>query len=104
MQKIAFTMKLHEGFEEEYKRRHDAIWPELTSLLHETGIREYSIFLDEESRVLFGVLQIDDPSKLDELPGKAIMQKWWAYMQDIMDSNPDHSPVSRPLKPVFYLP
>jgi L-rhamnose mutarotase len=104
MQRIAFTMKLHSGFEEEYKRRHNAIWPELAELLHQSGIREYSIFLDEETRVLFAVLNIEDPARLDVLPGKAIMQKWWDHMKDIMESNPDHSPVTRPLKPVFYLP
>ena len=104
MKRIAFTMKLHPGCEAEYRRRHDAIWPELTSLLKETGIEEYSIFLDTGSLVLFGYLRIARPEKLDELPGHPVMQKWWDYMKDIMDSNPDHSPVTEPLKEVFYLP
>ncbi|GGA99533.1 L-rhamnose mutarotase [Puia dinghuensis] len=104
MQRIAFTMKLHAGFEEEYRRRHDAIWPELQTLLHTTGIREYSIFLDEETGTLFAVLQIADPSALDQLPKQPVMQRWWDYMKDIMDSNPDHSPVTKSLKEVFYLP
>jgi L-rhamnose mutarotase len=97
-------MKLHAGCEEEYRRRHDAIWPELSALLGETGIREYSIFLEEETLQLFAYLQIDDAAKLRELPAQAIMQRWWAYMQDIMDTNPDNSPVSLPLKEVFYMP
>ncbi len=53
MQRIAFTMKLHSGKEAEYRRRHDAIWPELSSLLKEAGIEEYSIFLEEATGVLF---------------------------------------------------
>lgn len=97
-------MRLHKGFEEEYRRRHDTIWPELQTLLHDTGIREYSIFLDEPSGTLFAVLRIADPKQLDNLPAQAIMQRWWAYMQDIMESNPDNSPVTIPLKEVFYLP
>ena len=97
-------MKLHKGFEEEYRRRHDALWPELQSLLQETGIREYSIFLDEESRNLFGVLQIADPKAMDRLPEHPVMQRWWAYMRDIMETNPDNSPVTKSLKEVFYLP
>ena len=97
-------MKLQKGFEEEYRRRHDAIWPELTSLLHNTGIREYSIFLEERSGQLFGFLKIDDAVKLDQLPTQPVMQRWWNYMKDIMDTNPDNSPVSIPLKEVFYLP
>jgi L-rhamnose mutarotase len=104
MPRIAFIMKLHAGKEAEYRRRHDAIWPELASLLHDTGIREYSIFLAERTGQLFGYLQIDDPLKLDQLPAHPVMQRWWEYMKDLMDTNPDHSPVSIPLKEVFYLP
>src|ERR1700722_9022746 len=104
MERIAFTMKLHPGFEDEYLRRHAAIWPELVDLLHETGISEYSIFLNEGTLELIGVLRIDDPGRLDELPANAVMQRWWDYMKDIMDTNPDHAPVTRPLKEVFYLP
>ena len=104
MQRVAFKMKLFKGFEDEYKRRHDAIWPELKSLLKITGIEDYSIFLDEETNELFGVLKIEDKTKLDELPNHPVMQKWWAYMKDIMETNHDNSPVSIPLKEVFYLP
>ena len=104
MKRIAFTMKLHAGCEAEYRRRHDAIWPELSSLLKAAGIEEYSIFLEEETLILFAYLRIEDPAKLDLLPGQAVMQKWWDYMKDIMDSHPDHSPVTKALKEIFYLP
>jgi L-rhamnose mutarotase len=103
MPRIAFKMKLHPGQEAEYKRRHDALWPELETLLKETGISNYSIFLDPETHALFGVLDIAEPARLDDLPAHPVMQRWWAYMADIMASNPDHSPVSAPLKEVFYL-
>jgi len=103
MQRVAFKMKLHPGCEAEYRRRHDAIWPELVDLLKATGIREYSIFLDEETHILFGVLWADDPQKLDTLPKNPIMRKWWDYMKDLMDTNPDHSPQTQPLQEVFYL-
>jgi L-rhamnose mutarotase len=104
MHRIAFTMKLHAGFEPEYRRRHAAIWPELVDLLHESGVSEYSIFLNEGTLELIGFLRIDDASGLDALPANPVMQRWWNYMKDIMDTNPDHSPVTRPLKEVFYLP
>jgi len=70
------------------------------------GVRHFGLFdfLDETTNDLFGVLLIEDPSKMDELPASPVMKKWWAYMADIMESNPDHSPVSIPLKDVFYLP
>ena len=103
MQRVAFKMKLHPGRIDEYKRRHDQLWPELKELLKKTGIEDYSIFLDEETNDLFGILKMEDSKQLDELPKHPVMKKWWSYMKDIMESNPDHSPVSVPLNEVFYL-
>jgi L-rhamnose mutarotase len=104
MYRIAFKMQLFKGFEAEYKKRHDALWPELAELLTTTGISEYSIFLDETTNSLFGVLKATDPAALADLPANPVMQRWWQYMGDIMESNPDNSPVSISLKEVFYLP
>ena len=103
MQRIAFKMKLFKGCEDEYKRRHDEIWGELKDLLKQTGIKEYSIFLDETTNDLFGYFTIDDARKLDDLPNEPVMQKWWSYMEDIMETNDDESPVTISLKEVFYL-
>lgn len=104
MPRIAFKMKLHKGFEAEYKKRHDALWPELHDLLKQTGIEDYSIFLDESNGDLFGYLCIADDNARNELPKHPIMQRWWNYMKDIMETNADASPVSIPLKEVFYMP
>ena len=104
MHRVAFKMQLFRGFEAEYKKRHDALWPELVALLKAAGISEYSIFLDETTNDLFGVLKATDPAALDNLPASPVMQRWWKYMGDIMESHPDNSPVSIPLKEVFYLP
>lgn len=104
MQRVAFKMKLFPGNVEEYKRRHDLLWPELNDLLKQTGVHDYSIFLDEDTNLLFGVLKIEKKELLDSLPQHPVMKKWWAYMKDIMESNSDNSPVSISLKEVFYLP
>lgn len=101
--RVGFKMKLHRGHETEYKRRHEKLWPDLEQLLKQTGIEDYSIFLDEETNILFGTFKIADAKGLDELPKHPVMKKWWAYMKDIMESNLDNSPVSIPLKEVFYL-
>ncbi|MCE7862607.1 MAG: L-rhamnose mutarotase [Bacteroidetes bacterium CHB5] len=103
MQRLAFKMKLHPGQEAEYKRRHDALWPELATLLKQTGISEYSIFHDEKTNSLFGVLNLEKASAMEELPNHPVMKRWWAFMKDIMECNEDNSPVSIPLKEVFYL-
>lgn len=103
MARIAFKMKLHKGQEEEYKKRHDELWPELKQLLERSGIKEYSIFLDKETHILFGVMNAEQ-SALDRLPAEPVMKKWWAYMKDIMETNADNSPVSTSLEEVFFLP
>lgn len=104
MHRQAFIMKLHKGFEAEYRKRHNAIWPELQALLKESGIQEYSIFLEEATGSLIGYLQVKDPAALETLPQQPVMQRWWHYMKDIMDVNTDESPVSIPLTEVFYMP
>ncbi|RZK43155.1 MAG: L-rhamnose mutarotase [Pedobacter sp.] len=102
MNKVAFKMKLKPGFEAEYQRRHSQIWPELQSLLKESGVSDYSIFLDEETLSLFAVQNQDGQSSQD-LGDNIIVQKWWVYMADIMETNPDFSPVSESLPLVFHM-
>ncbi|MEY4010909.1 MAG: hypothetical protein RIT22_33 [Bacteroidota bacterium] len=99
----AFKMKLKPGFEAEYKKRHDEIWPELEVLLSESGVHDYSIFLDEETLTLFAFQKLDKDFDENYLPNHPVVKKWWSYMADIMETNPDNSPVAIPLKEVFHL-
>lgn len=103
MQQVGLKMKLFDGKTEEYKRRHDELWPEMKALLKEAGVSDYSIFLDEETNILFASLKISNPALLDTLPNHPSVKRWWAYMADIMETNDDNSPKSSPLKEVFYL-
>ncbi len=104
MQKYAFKMHLKPGQKDEYKRRHDAIWPDLVALLKSAGISDYSIHLDDETGILFGVLWRSEGHRMDDLPDHPLMQKWWAQMADIMVSHPGNEPVATPLVPVFHMP
>ena len=104
MQRHAFKMRLNPGMEAEYTRRHDEIWPDLVQLLKDTGISNYSIHLDRETNTLFGYLERREDHAMDGLPNHPVMQRWWAYMGDIMATNPDGSPVAIPLAETFYLP
>lgn len=103
MQKFAFKMHLTPGMEAEYKKRHDEIWPELVALLKQAGVSDYSIHLDTETNILFGVLWRTDDHTMDDLPSHPVMQKWWAHMADIMQTHDDNEPVAKQLKPVFYM-
>jgi L-rhamnose mutarotase len=103
MKRFAFKMKLKPGFKDEYKKRHDEIWPELKALIQSTGVSDYSIFLDEETNILFAVQKQSGSSSSQDLGTNPVVQKWWSYMSDIMDTNPDKSPVTIPLQEVFHM-
>ncbi|MBX6381008.1 L-rhamnose mutarotase [Thermoflavifilum aggregans] len=103
MKRLAFKMQLKPGYAAEYQKRHDTIWPELKQLLKETGIHHYGIYLDRETNILFAALEIENEATYAALPQHPVMQKWWKYMADIMETHPDHSPISIPLEEMFYL-
>lgn len=97
------VMKVFNGFHDEYKRRHDEIWPEMVEMIHEYGAKNYSIFLDSETNSLFAYLEIENEELWSKSAETEICQKWWKYMKDIMETNEDNSPVSIELKEVFHL-
>ncbi|WP_251555143.1 L-rhamnose mutarotase [Neobacillus muris] len=87
----------------EYKRRHDEIWPEMAAELKVHGARNYSIFLDRESGRLFAYLEIESEEKWENMSKTAVCQKWWAYMEPLMKTEPDNRPVTVDLEEVFFL-
>ncbi|MEI2722000.1 MAG: L-rhamnose mutarotase [Verrucomicrobiota bacterium] len=102
MKRFAFKMKLFPGFKEEYRKRHGEIWPELVKLLKDQGIGNYSIFYDEETNILFAYQEQSGESSSQDC-ALEVVKKWWKYMADIMETNPDNSPVSIPLEQVFFM-
>ncbi len=104
VEKYAFKMQLNPGMEAEYRKRHDEIWPELIDLLHDAGVSDYSIHLDPQTNILFGLLTRQSNHTMAALPDHPVMKRWWAHMADIMASNPDNSPIAVDLVPVFYMP
>ena len=96
-------MYLNDGMEAEYKRRHDQLWSEMKEMIHEFGGKNYSIFLDRDTNILFGYIEIESEEKWAKSADTAICRKWWDYMADIMKVNPDNSPVSIDLADVFHL-
>ena len=103
MPRYAFKMFLNPGARDQYRRRHDEVWPELKQLLKQVGVSNYSIHLDEETNTLFAYLERPDDHRMNDLPNDPLMRRWWAYMKDLMRGNPDGSPVAIPLTEMFYL-
>lgn len=96
-------MQLKPGVVKEYRRRHDEIWPDLVQLLHESGIYDYSIFLDEETLHLFAVMKLREPNTRETLPAHPVMRRWWETMRDLMQTHADGRPMEWPLVPLFHL-
>lgn len=103
MKRLAFKMHLNKGQKEAYKKRHNELWPELKKLLKENGVSEYSIFFDEETDILFAFQKVSGSEGSQDLSSNEIVKKWWDFMAEIMEVNPDNSPKSTPLEEVFYL-
>jgi len=103
LEKIAFVMQLNKGCTAEYEKRHDEIWPELVTELKQAGIEDYSIFIHPESLQLFATLWRNKAHKMESLPEKNVIKKWWFYMSDIMHCHDDNSPIVIPLTKVFHL-
>ena len=99
----AFRMSVNAGQQQEYERRHNPIWQELSDTLVAHGVQTYSIFLDPESGDLFAYAEIADEARWQAIAQTAVCRRWWRYMRDVMPSNSDDSPVSRPLAEVFRL-
>ena len=104
MRTRAFRMKLKPGMADEYRRRHDALWPDLADALRDAGIHDYSIFLDEETLHLFAVLKLRDGDTSAFLPEQPVMRRWWGYMADLMETDDSKRPREWQLAPMFHLP
>ena len=103
MKRSACIMKLKKGFDAEYKKRHDEIWPELKEELTKAGVFDYSIYLDEQTLRLFVFQKLSDDNTADDLPNNPVVRKWWDYMSDIMEYNPDNTPIVIPIKEMFHM-
>lgn len=99
----AFTMRLHSGQQEEYQRRHEALWEDLKDVLVSQGVHNYSIFLDPETSQLLAYAEIEDEARWQAISRTEVCQRWWRYMSEIMPSHSDGSPISETLTEVFHL-
>ncbi len=100
---IAFRMVLRPGCAVEYRRRHDAIWPELAAVLRAAGVLDYRIYLDEHTNHLFATLSRKREHDMDRLPSNDVVRRWWRMMADIMETAPDATPRQEPLTEMFDL-
>jgi L-rhamnose mutarotase len=83
MAQYAWVLEVRPGYEEEYVRRHQEIWPEMVEALRAAGIRNYSIF--RHGLTLFGYFETDDIEKTREyLANDETNRRWSEWMDPIM--------------------
>ncbi len=100
----AFTMEVYPERLDEYRQRHNPIWPELAAVLSGHGVSNYSIHLGGDGRTLFAYAEIEDEERWAAIGETEVCRRWWASMADLMVTGPDDRPVSRELDELFYLP
>jgi L-rhamnose mutarotase len=103
MPRIAFTMSVEAGQIDEYIKRHNPIWPELEATLKKHGVKDYSIFLDENTNTLFAYAIVEDLNRWEAIAKTEVCQRWWKHMAPLMPTNPDNSPISKPLREIFHI-
>jgi L-rhamnose mutarotase len=90
---------------EEYKRRHQRVWPEMLAALRETGWHNYSLFLRDDG-LLIGYLETPDfQEALAGMAAKEVNDRWHAEMREFFE-DPQGRPADRqmqPLEEVFHL-
>jgi L-rhamnose mutarotase len=94
----AWIMMLKPGAEEEYKRRHDAIWPELRDALLTSGVTSFSIFRHE--LMLFAYQERSSDTPQPDEPA-LVVWRWWREMAPLMETLPDTRPLQVPIEEVF---
>lgn len=99
----AIQMQILPGSTDEYRRRHEAIWPELVAELHAAGVRDYRIYAANDGETLFATISCDNRAAVDGLATRPVMQRWWVMMADIMVVNSDRSPIADDLLSMFDL-
>ena len=99
---LAFCLRLQAGCEDEYRRRHDALWPEIREGLLAAGVLHYEIFLEPDSLLLFAFMVRSTDHTMDSLRAQPVWQRWQKYMADIlvMDAG---LPLRTALQPMFCL-
>ncbi len=83
MGRYAWVAEVRPGYEEEYRRRHDEIWPEMVAALREAGVRNYSIF--RHGLTLFGYFETDDLEQTQRyLANSEVNRRWGESMEPVM--------------------
>lgn len=84
VERVCFTFDLYEGAEEEYKKRHDEIWPELVEAIKSSGFENYSLFRRGTQVVAYAEVHPDLPAALAKLGEFDVNARWAEWFKDLI--------------------
>ena len=96
MERMAWKGRIKPGCKEEYIKRHDEIWPEMTAVLKEAGICNYTIFANGDE--LFGYYECEKGIAYAESTqaNSPVVDRWNEYMKDILELEMDPETGAQP--------
>ena len=106
MKRVGFILKVRQDRLEEYKKHHEAVWPDMLEALKRQGWNNYSLFLRDDG-LLFGYFEAanDFKSSLDGMNGEGINAKWQDFMAPFFENlgggHPDKGMLE--LQEIFHL-
>jgi L-rhamnose mutarotase len=106
MKRVGFLLKVNQDKIEEYKKYHEAVWPEMLAALRRTGWHNYSLFMRDDG-LLFGYFETPNSfqSALEGMAKEEINTKWQEFMapyfENLGATHPDESMIE--LEEVFHL-
>jgi L-rhamnose mutarotase len=103
MERACFTFTLRPGMEDEYKRRHDEIWPDLVEDIREAGVRNYSLFRRGSTVFAYCECDPDVATSFARLGESTANARWSKWFQDVIESLTDDNGQLRFAQEVWHL-
>ena len=105
MNRVGFVLKVKSDLVEEYKRRHEHVWPEMQEALRRNGWHNYSLFMRRDG-MLFGYFETPDSlqAALDGMDDEDVNQRWQEQMAPFFEGTGHHADqMMEELVEVFHL-
>jgi L-rhamnose mutarotase len=84
MERVCFTFEIRPGMADEYKRRHDEIWPELVEAIQDAGLRNYSLFRRGQQVIAYVECHPDAATAFAKIGAADVNRRWAEWFQDVI--------------------
>jgi L-rhamnose mutarotase len=87
MKRVGILLKVKPEMIEEYKKRHENVWPEMQEALRRTGWHNYSLFLRDDG-LLFGYYEAEESHEaaVAGMAKEEVNQRWQDWMAPFFEN------------------